>query len=41
MQSNGGTMSFAHASTKPVFMVESGPAAGVVAAAHVARIGGI
>jgi N-methylhydantoinase A len=38
MQSNGGTMSFAHASAKPVFMVESGPAAGVVAAAHVARV---
>jgi N-methylhydantoinase A len=38
MQSNGGAMSFAHASAKPVFMVESGPAAGVVAAAHVARV---
>jgi N-methylhydantoinase A len=38
MQSNGGAMSFAHASARPVFMVESGPAAGVVAAAHVARV---
>jgi N-methylhydantoinase A len=41
MQSNGGTMSFAHASEKPVFMVESGPAAGVVAAAHLARVAGL
>lgn len=39
MQSNGGTMSFDHASAKPVFMVESGPAAGVVAAAHIAEVG--
>jgi N-methylhydantoinase A len=38
MQSNGGTMSFGHASVRPVFMVESGPAAGVVAAAHIARV---
>jgi N-methylhydantoinase A len=41
MQSNGGTMSFTQASAKPVFMVESGPAAGVVAAAHVARVAGL
>jgi N-methylhydantoinase A len=34
MQSNGGVLSFDSASEKPVFMVESGPAAGVVAAAY-------
>jgi N-methylhydantoinase A len=33
MQSSGGVFSFAEASRKPVFMVESGPAAGVIAAA--------
>ena len=33
MQSSGGVFSFAAASEKPVFMVESGPAAGVTAAA--------
>jgi len=38
MQSNGGVFSFAAAREKPVFMVESGPAAGVIAAAH---LGGI
>ncbi len=32
MQSNGGVMSVAAAKQKPVFMVESGPAAGVIAA---------
>ncbi|MHB8590242.1 MAG: hydantoinase/oxoprolinase family protein [Candidatus Dormibacteraceae bacterium] len=41
MQSNGGIMSFASAAEKPVFMVESGPAAGVVAAAQVARVSGL
>lgn len=40
MQSNGGTMSFVSAAEKPVFMLESGPAAGVVAASHVADVGG-
>lgn len=34
MQSNGGVLSFESAGEKPVFMVESGPAAGVVAAAY-------
>ncbi|CAN5698569.1 hydantoinase/oxoprolinase family protein [soil metagenome] len=32
MQSSGGVFTFATASEKPVFMVESGPAAGVIAA---------
>lgn len=35
MQSNGGLMTFVAAAEKPVFMIESGPAAGAVAAAHV------
>jgi len=34
MQSSGGVYSFAAASEKPVFMVESGPAAGVIAATY-------
>ena len=34
MQSSGGVFTFASASEKPVFMVESGPAAGVIAATH-------
>ena len=34
MQSSGGVFTFAAASEKPVFMVESGPAAGVIAAAY-------
>ena len=34
MQSSGGVFTFAAAREKPVFMVESGPAAGVIAAAH-------
>jgi len=38
MQSNGGVLSFASASERPVFMVESGPAAGVVAAAHLSTL---
>jgi len=38
MQSNGGVFSFAAARERPVFMVESGPAAGVIAAAH---LGGV
>ena len=35
MQSNGGVLTFSAAREKPVFMVESGPAAGVIAAAHI------
>ena len=34
MQSSGGVFTFASASEKPVFMVESGPAAGVIAATY-------
>jgi len=34
MQSNGGVLTFGAASDKPVFMVESGPAAGVIAASY-------
>ena len=34
MQSNGGVFTFAAAREKPVFMVESGPAAGVIAASY-------
>ena len=37
MQSNGGIMSAAHARRFPVRMIESGPAAGVLAAASLAR----
>jgi N-methylhydantoinase A len=37
MQSNGGAADFAQSAERPVFLIESGPAAGVVAAAHVAR----
>lgn len=37
MQSSGGVYSFAAAAEKPVFMVESGPAAGAVSAAHLGR----
>ncbi len=37
MQSNGGVMSAAHARRRPVHMIESGPAAGVLAAAGLAR----
>ena len=35
MQSSGGVFTFASASEKPVFMVESGPAAGVIAATYI------
>ena len=34
MQSSGGVYTFAEASQKPVFLVESGPAAGVLSAAY-------
>ena len=36
MQSNGGVMTSASAKERPVYMVESGPAAGVIAAGAVA-----
>lgn len=41
MQSNGGIMSAAHARRYPVRMIESGPAAGVLAAASLAREAGL
>jgi N-methylhydantoinase A len=41
MQSNGGTMSAAAATEKPAFLVESGPAAGVIACADIARAAGL
>ncbi len=37
MQSNGGVMGAAAASAKPAYIIESGPAAGVIAAAAIAR----
>ena len=40
MQSNGGTTSFAWAKQHPITLVESGPAAGVNAAALIARLSG-
>ncbi len=41
MQSSGGVYPFAAAARKPVFMIESGPAAGVIAAAHLTKALGI
>ncbi|HKD68966.1 MAG TPA: hydantoinase/oxoprolinase family protein [Candidatus Binataceae bacterium] len=41
MQSNGGIMTAAHARRFPVRMIESGPAAGVLAAASLAREAGL
>ena len=38
MQSNGGVMSAAAVARKPVYSVESGPAAGVIAAAHLGKM---
>ena len=38
MQSSGGVLTFEAARTKPVFMVESGPAAGVIVSAHLGDI---
>ncbi len=38
MQSSGGVYTFGAAAEKPVFMVESGPAAGAVAAAHLGSV---
>ncbi len=41
MQSNGGVMTAGSAVERPVFMVESGPAAGVIAAVHLAQTVGL
>jgi N-methylhydantoinase A len=41
MQSNGGIMSSAVARQKPAYMIESGPAAGVLAAARLAKEAGL
>jgi N-methylhydantoinase A len=38
MQSNGGISEFLESARRPVFLIESGPAAGVVGAAHFARV---
>ncbi|MFO1350358.1 MAG: hydantoinase/oxoprolinase family protein [Gammaproteobacteria bacterium] len=40
MQSNGGIMTAAAAIAKPAYIVESGPAAGVIACARLARLAG-
>ncbi len=37
MQSNGGVSDFLHSAERPVHLIESGPAAGVVGATHIAR----
>ncbi|HTJ62660.1 MAG TPA: hydantoinase/oxoprolinase family protein [Alphaproteobacteria bacterium] len=39
MQSSGGVMSAAAAARKAAYLIESGPAAGVVASAHLGRVG--
>ena len=41
MRSNGGTMSIAEARRQPVAMMESGPVAGMIGAAHLARLLGL
>jgi N-methylhydantoinase A len=41
MQSNGGVMTTDHARRRPIYLVESGPAAGVLAAAALTREAGI
>ncbi len=41
MQSGGGVLTFESAGERPVFIVESGPAAGVIAASHLARTIGL
>jgi N-methylhydantoinase A len=41
MQSNGGVMGAAAAAAEPAYIVESGPAAGVIAAAAIARQSGL
>ncbi len=38
MQSSGGVLTFEAARSKPVFMVESGPAAGVIVSAHLGQV---
>ena len=38
MQSSGGVLTFEAARTKPVFMVESGPAAGVIVSAYLGEV---
>ena len=38
MQSSGGVLTFEAAGTKPVFMVESGPAAGVIVSAYLGQV---
>ena len=38
MQSSGGVLTFEAARVKPVFMVESGPAAGVIVSAHLGEV---
>jgi N-methylhydantoinase A len=40
MQSNGGIMTAERAMARPAYIVESGPAAGVIAASHTARAAG-
>ena len=41
MQSGGGVLTFESAGERPVFIVESGPAAGVIATSHLARTLGL
>jgi N-methylhydantoinase A len=41
MQSNGGVLTAASASVRPVLMIESGPAAGVIAATYIAECLGL
>src|SRR5580704_678625 len=41
MRSNGGTMSIGEARRQPVAMMESGPVAGMIGAAHLARLLGL
>jgi len=41
MRSNGGTMSIGEARRQPVAMMESGPVAGMIGAAHLARVLGM
>jgi N-methylhydantoinase A len=38
MQSSGGVLTFEAAHSKPVFMVESGPAAGVIVSSHLGQV---
>lgn len=41
MQSGGGTMNFAETERSPIHLVESGPVAGVIGAAYLARVAGL